>query len=220
MADQVIKNNVVEVLGTIISNFKFSHEVYGEGFYSFLVEVPRLSDTKDIIPVIVSERLINTTEDMTGTNIAISGQFRSYNKHENGKSKLVLSVFARDINKVDEIPNKNPNIIYLDGFLCKNPIYRTTPFGREITDLLFAVNRPYNKSDYIPAIAWGRNAKYAKQIEVGTRVKVWGRIQSRNYQKKLGNDQYVNKTAYEISVSKMEIAKDTDQPIESVEEND
>ena len=207
MAEQVIKNNIAEISGRVVSEFAYSHEVYGEGFYSFDVEAPRLSDSYDIIPVMVSERLLDVTASYVGQYVIAQGQFRSYNKHEDGKSRLLLSVFIREIHIVSEPAAGNPNSIFLDGYICKKPIYRKTPLGREITDLLLAVNRPYNKSDYIPAIAWGRNARYAQNLEVGTNLCIWGRIQSRTYQKKIGDTQISTKTAYEVSISKMEISR-------------
>ncbi len=160
--DKVIENNQVTVMGKIVSGFLFSHEIYGEGFYMMDVEVERLSDSTDIIPVMVSDRLIDVTQNYTGTNVCIGGQFRSYNRHEEKKNKLVLSVFAREIDFAPEMEeNTKTNQIFLDGFICKEPIYRKTPLGREIADLLLAVNRPYGKSDYIPCICWGRNARFA-----------------------------------------------------------
>lgn len=208
MAEQIIKNNIAEISGKVVSEFTYSHEVYGEGFYSFNVEVPRLSDSFDIIPVMVSERLLDVTTSYVGQYVIAQGQFRSYNKHEEGKSRLLLSVFVREIHIVSEPTTGNPNSIFLDGFICKKPIYRKTPLGREITDLLLAVNRPYNKSDYIPAIAWGRNARFAQNLGVGTNLCIWGRIQSRTYQKKDGDGAQVStRIAYEVSISKMEISK-------------
>lgn len=206
MEDNIIRNNQVNLIGKIQTNFEFSHEVYGEGFYTLYIEIPRLSNNADIIPVMVSERLIDISQDMTGQLVEISGQFRSYNRQIDGKNRLVLTVFAREISKVqDEDNKKNPNYIYLDGYICKPPMYRTTPFGREITDILLAVNRPYNKSDYIPCICWGRNARYSQNFNVGDKIKVWGRIQSREYQKKINEDQTINKVAYEVSISKIEL---------------
>ncbi len=206
MVGNVIENNVVTVSGRIISNAEFSHEVYGEGFYSFLLEVPRLSKTFDRIPVTISERLIQKEELEIGKHVKIDGQFRSYNSYSNEGNRLILTVFAREIEFLEEdTVIKNPNQIFLNGFICKKPIYRTTPFGREITDILLAVNRPYNKSDYIPCIAWGRNARYSETLEVGDNIKIWGRIQSREYQKKYENGEVVTKTAYEVSISKMEL---------------
>lgn len=205
MNEGIIKNNQVNIIGEIYSGFEFSHEVYGEGFYNFNVLVPRLSENEDIIPVTVSERLIDVHTDHIGEVVDVSGQFRSYNRHIDGKNRLVLTVFARELLLVgDEDIVKNPNYIYLDGYICKQPLYRTTPFGREITDILLAVNRPYNKSDYIPCICWGRNAKYAREFRVGDEIKIWGRIQSRSYQKKIGESEYSNKIAYEVSISKIE----------------
>ena len=193
-------------MGEIVSDFSFSHEIFGEGFYMVDVKVERLSDSNDMIPVMVSERLIDVTSDYRGQNIMVTGQFRSYNRHEERKNKLVLSVFAREIEFVDETPEgSKTNQIYLDGYICKEPIYRKTPLGREIADLLLAVHRPYGKSDYIPCICWGRNARYANNFHVGTRCEIWGRIQSREYMKKLSEDQVEKRVAYEVSVSKLEL---------------
>lgn len=209
MSDKVIENNQVSVIGEIVSEFSFSHEVFGEGFYMMDVMVKRLSDSADVIPVMISERLIDVTEDYTGEYIRVAGQFRSYNRHEEKKNKLVLSVFAREIEFVDDIEESaKTNQIFLDGYICKAPIYRKTPLGREIADLLLAVNRPYGKSDYIPCICWGRNARYASTFEVGSRCAVWGRIQSREYMKKISEDQLERRTAYEVSVSKLEIVEE------------
>ena len=173
------------------------------------VRVDRLSDSTDIIPVMASERLLDVNEDYKGMKISITGQFRSYNRHEEKKNKLVLSVFAREIDFVDDIEESvKTNQIFLDGFICKEPIYRKTPLGREIADLLLAVNRPYGKSDYIPCICWGRNARFASTFTVGSRCAVWGRIQSREYMKKISEDQLERRVAYEVSVSKLEIIED------------
>ena len=209
MTDKVIENNQVVIMGEIVSDFSFSHEIFGEGFYMVDVKVERLSDSNDMIPVMVSERLIDVTSDYRGQNIMVTGQFRSYNRHEERKNKLVLSVFAREIEFVDETPEgSKTNQIYLDGYICKEPIYRKTPLGREIADLLLAVNRPYGKSDYIPCICWGRNARYASGFEIGERCLVWGRIQSREYMKKLSEDELEKRIAYEVSVSKLELPDD------------
>lgn len=209
MTDKVIENNQVTIMGEIVSDFTFSHEIYGEGFYMVDVEVSRLSDSSDIVPLMVSERLLNVKEDYKGVYISVTGQFRSYNRHEERKNRLVLSVFAREIEFLDELPEgEKTNQIYLDGYICKEPIYRKTPLGREIADLLLAVNRPYGKSDYIPCICWGRNARYASNFEVGSRCAVWGRIQSREYMKKLPEDQVERRVAYEVSVSKLELMEE------------
>ena len=192
-------------MGEIASEFEFSHEVFGEGFYMLELLVKRLSDSFDRIPVMISERLIDVTQDYRGEFIQISGQFRSYNRHEEKKNRLVLSVFARAAAFVEAEDDKvKSNQIVLDGFICKPPVYRKTPLGREIADMLVAVNRPYGKSDYIPCISWGRNARFASNFEVGSRVQIWGRIQSREYVKKLEDDRTEKRTAYEVSVSKME----------------
>ena len=196
-------------MGEIVSDFVFSHEIFGEGFYIVDVNVPRLSDSSDIIPLMVSERLLNVDEDYKGLNIMVQGQFRSYNRHEERKNRLVLSVFAREIEFVDETPESSKtNQIYLDGYICKEPVYRKTPLGREIADLLLAVNRPYGKSDYIPCICWGRNARFASNFTVGTRCEIWGRIQSREYMKRLTEDDAEKRIAYEVSVSKLELMEE------------
>ncbi len=209
MTDKVIENNQVVIMGEIVSDFVFSHEIFGEGFYMVDVNVPRLSDSSDIIPLMVSERLIDVNEDYKGLNIMVQGQFRSYNRHEERKNRLVLSVFAREIEFVDETPESSKtNQIYLDGYICKEPIYRKTPLGREIADLLLAVNRPYGKSDYIPCICWGRNARFASNFSVGTRCEIWGRIQSREYMKRLSEEDAEKRTAYEVSVSKLELMEE------------
>ncbi|MBQ8184364.1 MAG: single-stranded DNA-binding protein [Lachnospiraceae bacterium] len=205
MADKVIENNQVSVTGEIVSEFEFSHEVFGEGFYMLNLSVKRLSDLEDIIPVMISERLIDVTEDYVGEYIRVSGQFRSYNRHEEKKNRLVLSVFARELEFIDEeVENAKTNQIFLDGYICKAPVYRKTPLGREIADLLLAVNRPYGKSDYIPCICWGRNARFASSFEVGGHAQIWGRIQSREYVKKLDEYDSEKRVAYEVSVSKLE----------------
>ena len=194
------KNNKVYLYGEIVSEAEFSHEVYGEGFYEFKVRVMRLSGQADILPVTVSERIM--TEDMkVGSYICALGQFRSYNKLEGGKSRLMLTVFVREL--LESQPGKNPNSVVLSGYICKPPVYRTTPFNREIADLLVAVNRSYNKSDYIPAIAWGRNARFVRNLSVGDKIALSGRIQSREYQKKQPDESFVTMTAYEVSISKL-----------------
>ena len=209
MTDKVIENNQVVIMGEIVSDFAFSHEIFGEGFYMVDVRVERLSDSIDIIPLMVSERLLDVNGDYKGMYIMVNGQFRSYNRHEERKNKLVLSVFAREIEFVDEIgESTKSNQIYLDGYICKEPVYRKTPLGREIADLLLAVNRPYGKSDYIPCICWGRNARFASNFEVGARCAVWGRIQSREYMKKLSDEQREKRVAYEVSVSKLELMEE------------
>jgi len=205
MADKLFENNQVTIMGEVVSEFSFSHEVYGEGFYLVDVAVSRLSDSVDYIPLMVSERLVDVTQNYIGETILVNGQFRSYNRHEEKKNRLVLSVFVREWEFVDYIEDEvKSNQIYLDGYICKEPIYRKTPLGREIADLLVAVNRSYGKSDYIPCICWGRNARYASGFEVGSHVEVFGRIQSREYLKKIGEDETERRIAYEVSVSKIE----------------
>ncbi len=195
-----LKNNIVNIHGEIYTMPEYSHEVYGEEFYEFILKVNRLSDSYDLVPVTISNRLINDFK--IGKKIGIEGQFRSYNKQVDNKSKLMLTVFVRNLVDYNELTN--PNYIEVIGYVCKEPTYRTTPFNREICDILIAVNRSYNKSDYLPLIAWGRNARYSKNFKVGDRIKIVGRIQSRDYVKKISDEESVTKTAYEVSLNKIE----------------
>lgn len=220
-------NNHLTLMGKVTSEKRFSHEIYGECFYIFDMEIPRLSDISDIIPVTISERLILDDKLSIGANILIRGQFRSYNSYENEKNKLILTVFAKDIFYEDEIEeqlqgedSKEPvsNEVVLTGYICKKPIYRQTPFGREISDLLLAVNRAYNKSDYIPAIAWGRTARFCQNLEVGTEVRVIGRVQSRTYEKKFEDGTAITKVAYEVSIGSLEIIEEKEKASEENEE--
>ena len=209
MADKVLENNQVSIVGEIVSDFSYSHEVYGEGFFVVEVAVNRLSNYADYIPLMISERLIDTTQSYNEKKIHVTGQFRSYNRHEETRNRLILSVFVRELEFVDEFwendeEEKKSNSIILDGYVCKAPVYRKTPLGREIADLLVAVNRSYGKSDYIPCICWGRNARYATTFEIGSHVSVIGRIQSREYVKKLSEEEAERRVAYEVSVCKIE----------------
>lgn len=212
MVEHILKNNEVQLIGVAVSERRFSHKVYGEGFYTFDLEVPRLSESSDILPVTISERIFPNTGKITGKIFQIVGQFRSYNQYEEGKNRLILTVFGLETKETTEQElKKNKNYIYLNGYICKKPVYRTTPFGREITDLLIAVNRSYHKSDYIPCISWGRNARYAESLKVGDHIEIWGRIQSRNYQKKLETGEIETRVAYEVSISKMEVGEDNNK---------
>jgi primosomal replication protein N len=196
-------------VGKIVSEQKYSHEIYGEKFFSFNLEVVRLSSNTDIIPITVSERLVTDFDLSIGKTVEVEGQFRSYNNYENEKNRLILTVFAKEIKEIEFDVETDKDIVtnevILIGYVCKKPIYRQTPFGREIADLLLAVNRAYNKSDYIPCIAWGRNARFCQKIEVGTEVKVIGRVQSRMYEKKHEDGTVENRVAYEVSIASMEI---------------
>ncbi|MCI5621859.1 MAG: single-stranded DNA-binding protein [Lachnospiraceae bacterium] len=206
MTDKIFENNQVSIVGEIVTEFRYSHEVYGEGFYMVDVSVNRLSNFADYIPLMVSERLIDTSKSYIGQRIHVSGQFRSYNRHEEVKNRLVLSVFVRELEFIegDDPEELKSNEIFLDGYICKTPIYRKTPLGREIADLLIAVNRSYGKSDYIPCICWGRNARFSSGFEVGTHVQIVGRIQSREYVKKISEEEVEKRIAYEVSVSKID----------------
>lgn len=217
MNTNYLENNHLVLVGKVTSDKKFSHEIYGEKFYIFDLEVPRLSGNADIIPITISERLLEKEDLEIDKKIIVEGQFRSYNSYQNERNKLVLTVFAKDIkfieNQDEEIQASKDfvsNEVTLNGYICKKPIYRQTPFGREIADLLLAVNRAYNKSDYIPCIAWGRNARFCENIEVGTEVKVVGRVQSRTYEKKYEDGTSETKVAYEVSISSLEIVKQDD----------
>ena len=205
MPERNAENNRVSVIGVVVSGFEFSHEVFGESFYIMELSVNRLSDQSDTIPVMISERLIDINQDYRGRTMEAIGQFRSYNRHEGTRNRLVLSVFVREYHFMEAFTDyTKTNQIMLDGYICKPPVYRKTPLGREIAELLVAVNRPYSKSDYIPCIAWGRNARYVSTFEVGTRLRVWGRVQSREYMKKISETESEKRIAYEVSVSKLE----------------
>lgn len=204
--DKIFENNIVEVAGEVVTEPIYSHEAFGEQFYIFGISVKRLSGMLDTIPVTISERAINISEIRVGKRFKIYGQFRSFNKHMENEHRLILSVFARDIMEIDDNQlDVNENYIFLDGYLCKEPIYRKTPLEREIADLLVAVNRSYGKSDYIPCIAWGRNARYASGLDVGTHIKICGRIQSRKYTKRISETESEQRIAYEVSVSSIEL---------------
>lgn len=208
MENYVFENNKVTLVGEVVTDFSFNHEVFGEGFYLFELAVRRTSGYVDYIPVMVSERLLDIRNDIRGSFVCVKGQFRSFNKHEETRSKLVLTVFAREIEPLENNDYEEVNHVIIDGYVCKEPVYRKTPFGREITDLLLAVNRGYGKSDYIPCVLWGRNAKYGATFEVGTEVKVDGRLQSRNYTKVISETESEERVAYEISVGKIEVQED------------
>lgn len=205
-----IMNNQVTLSGKIESNFEFNHEVFGEGFYTAMLASERTSGQKDIIPIMASDRLVDVKANWIGRFVKVSGQFRSYNKHEGKRNRLILSVFVREFEEFEELlfsDNYN-NRVLLDGYICKLPVYRETPTGREIADILLAVNRPYGKTDYIPCIAWGRNASFASSLEVGTMLQIEGRIQSREYRKRISETESETRVAYEVSISRMEVAED------------
>lgn len=228
MNTNYLENNYLTLVGKVTGERKFSHEIYGEKFYIFTLEIPRLSGNSDIIPITVSERLIKEDTLNEGKKLLIKGQFRSYNSYENEKNRLILTVFAKDITEVEENNEEEnemtrkdtvTNEVVLVGYICKKPIYRQTPFGREISDLLLAVNRAYNKSDYIPCIAWGRNARFCQNLEVGTEVKIVGRVQSRNYEKKHEDGTVETRVAYEVSVGSLEVINENEGEKEVQEED-
>ena len=207
------ENNHLVLKGKIVSEKSYSHEIYGEKFYVFNLEVIRLSSTVDIIPITVSERLLTNLSLEIGKKVYVEGQFRSYNNYENERNRLILTVFAKEIVEVEGEDEKDEvtNEVILIGYVCKKPIYRQTPFGREIADVLLAVNRAYNKSDYIPSIAWGRNARFCQNMEVGTEVKITGRVQSRTYEKKFEDGSVETRVAYEVSIASMEIVNEEEK---------
>ena len=229
MDTNYLENNYLTLVGKVTGEKKFSHEIYGERFYIFNLSIPRLSGNSDIIPITVSERLIKEDTLQEGKKLLIKGQFRSYNSYENEKNRLILTVFAKDIIEVEESEEEEENDIVrkdivtnevvLVGYICKKPIYRQTPFGREIADLLLAVNRAYNKSDYIPCIAWGRNARFCQNLEVGTQVKVVGRVQSRTYEKKHEDGSVETRVAYEVSIGSLEVVEEKENENEIETEN-
>ena len=229
MNTNYLENNYLTLVGKVTGEKKFSHEIYGERFYVFNLEIPRLSGNSDIIPITVSERLIKEDTLTEGKKLLIKGQFRSYNSYENEKNRLILTVFAKDIVEVEEDKEDEENEmvkkdtvtneVVLVGYICKKPIYSQTSFGREISDLLLAVNRAYNKSDYIPCIAWGRNARFCQNLEVGTEVKVVGRVQSRNYEKKHEDGTVETRVAYEVSIGSLEVIEEKDNENKEDTEN-
>ena len=218
MNTNYLDNNHLVLVGKIVSDKSYSHEIYGEKFYVFNLEVVRLSSTVDIIPITISERLLTGMELTVGKKVSVEGQFRSYNNYENERNRLILTVFAKEIIEVSEDEKDDiTNEVTLVGYVCKKPVYRQTPFGREIADVLLAVNRAYNKSDYIPCIAWGRNARFCQNIEVGTEVKIVGRVQSRTYEKKFEDGTVETRVAYEVSVASMEVPSENEEENENVE---
>ena len=231
MDTNYLENNYLTLVGKVTGEKRFSHEIYGESFYVFNLEIPRLSGNSDIIPITVSERLIKEDTLQEGKKLLVKGQFRSYNSYENEKNRLILTVFAKDIMEVEDVEEDEENEmvkkdtitneVVLIGYICKKPIYRQTPFGREISDILLAVNRAYNKSDYIPCIAWGRNARFCQNLEVGSQVKIVGRVQSRMYEKKHEDGTVENRVAYEVSVGSLEVIeeKSGENEVESETEN-
>lgn len=205
-------NNQALVRGRVLTPPTYSHEVFGEGFYELEISSQRLSEQFDVIPITISERLLETNSLNVGDDVSFYGQFRSYNKLSQNKSRLVLTLFVREIVKPKD--ETNPNIISVCGFLCKPCIYRTTPFNREIADILVAVNRSYNKSDYLPCIAWGRNARFCKSMNIGDKIALSGRIQSRKYVKRFDDSLSEEKIAYEISISKFATGENANKLID------
>ena len=229
MDTNYLENNYLTLVGKVTGEKKFSHEIYGESFYIFNLEIPRLSGNSDFIPITISERLLKEDTLNEGKKLLVKGQFRSYNSYENEKNRLILTVFAKDLIEIEdneeveenEIVKKDTitNEVVLIGYICKKPIYRQTPFGREISDILLAVNRAYNKSDYIPCIAWGRNARFCQNLEVGSQVKIVGRVQSRTYEKKYEDGTVETRIAYEVSIGSLEVIEEKSEENQIETEN-
>ncbi len=205
MLGKMNENNQVSMIGEIISEFRFRRKVLGEAFYVFDVRIKRFSESTDCIPVMVSEKMMDVTRDYRGQCVRVTGQYRSYNIYKEQKSHLVLYVFAQKITFVEEEERQNQNQIFLDGYICKHPIYRKTPLGREISEIIMSVDRAYGKPDYIPCICWGRSARLSDGLEVGRRIRIGGRIQSREYRKRISGREYETRVAYEVSISEMEV---------------
>ena len=228
MDTNYLENNYLTLVGKVTGEKEFSHEIYGERFYVFKLGIPRLSGNQDIIPITISERIIGEDTLKEGKKLLVKGQFRSYNSYENEKNRLILTVFAKDVMELEDKEEENEmvkkdtitNEVVLIGYLCKKPIYRQTPFGREISDILLAVNRAYNKSDYIPCIAWGRNARFCQNLEVGSQVKIVGRVQSRTYEKKYEDGTVQTRIAYEVSVGSLEVIEEKSVQKEETESSE
>lgn len=209
MNKETMENNKVELAGVIISEPEFMYESYGEKFYKMSLGVKRKSGAVDEIPLTISERLFDIEDRYSGMEVMVSGSYRSFNKQEGTRRRLILSVFVREIEAIDsKDADIDKNCITINGYVCKEPNYRETPLGREITDMLIAVNRDYGKSDYIPCIAWGRNARFAGGLEVGSHLQICGRVQSREYTKKVDEESVEKRVAYEVSVSKIDLVEE------------
>lgn len=231
MDTNYLENNYLTLVGKVTGEKKFSHEIYGERFYVFNLTIPRLSGISDIIPITISERLFEDGMLEEGKKILVKGQFRSYNSYEGERNRLILTVFAKDVKVLEENEEETENEfakkdvvtneVVLTGYICKKPIYRQTPFGREIADILLAVNRAYNKSDYIPCIAWGRNARFCQNLAVGSQIKLVGRVQSRTYEKKYEDGTVEERVAYEVSVGSLEVIEENEdaKPVEEEKDN-
>ncbi len=231
MDTNYLENNYLTLVGKVTGEKKFSHEIYGERFYVFNLTIPRLSGISDIIPITISERLFEDGMLEEGKKLLVKGQFRSYNSYEGERNRLILTVFAKDVKVLEENEEETENEfakkdvvtneVVLTGYICKKPIYRQTPFGREIADILLAVNRAYNKSDYIPCIAWGRNARFCQNLAVGSQIKLVGRVQSRTYEKKYEDGTVEERVAYEVSVGSLEVIEENEdaKPVEEEKDN-
>ena len=202
--DNNLETNKVHLSGRVLTSPEFNHKTYGEAYYMLVLGIFRRSGYEDRIRLIISERLLAGRSPRKGEYLDITGQIRTYNRDVNGRNKLEVTVFVREMEYCRECEPDYDNLVYMEGFICKQPVRRRSPLGREICDLMIAVNRMYNKSDYIPSIAWGRNALYSESLQIGDKVIISGRIQSRDYRKYTEEGHLVNKTAYEVSITNIE----------------
>lgn len=200
--EQMLDENRAVLTGTVLAGPEFSHKTYGESFYIITLGVTRKSGYEDCVPLMMSEKLMCGCDITAGEMITVEGQIRTYNRQYDGRNHLMIVIFAKSWEYVNADSEMENNVL-LEGFVCKETVRRTSPLGRELCDIMLAVNRMYNKSDYIPCIAWGRNAIFAGELNVGDKIYIEGRLQSRKYRKYDENGMPMEKTAYEVSVVHM-----------------
>ena len=198
------KNSQALLSGYLAEEPTYSHECKGESFYKARLDVLRKSGVIDTIPVIVSEVFLTSENQIPGTYWAVAGQIRSYNERD-AEGKMHLQVFFFIMQQVDREERIPENEIFLDGYLCSPPNHRMTPTGREISDMMIAVNRSFGKTDYIPCICWGRNALFASRLAAGNHIQIHGRIQSREYIKQTNETESEQHIVYEVSASRVKL---------------
>ena len=195
--------NAGRFVGCVLSEPVFSHENHGEDYFRIMLQIARLSGSADTLPLLVSRTQLEQTPVFAGERLAAEGEVRSFNNRSGVGSKLVLTVFVRTLRSA-QADEPDCNRLTLQGTLCRAPIYRRTPLGREICDLTLAVNRRYGRADYLPCICWGTVARNCAERAVGDELRLEGRFQSRSYVKKLG-EQSVSRTAYEVSAMSVQL---------------